>query len=212
MQHIISNWFLADIDSDSLFGVRVALSQTDGATVCGELDGQLVAMTGIADFGPDHIVTNGDTRYRLGEIHPDYNEMLLAKSRRIPILDYWDMIEVDDLFDDQSGICLHMEWNKFVDLYNERSHHKGYLLSGICNNTIIEGEIIAQRGNYVALKYHNPYYGVSSNLSMFVIWPNVGVSTAKKLENGQFTKEMSVARVEECFSMDCRPIIQKLYY
>lgn len=208
MQHIINDWFFADLDPDSPYGIRVALSQTDGAAVCGNLDNQLVAVASIAKFGPNYIITNGDTRYELGDIHPDYNEMILANSEEIPILDYWDITEADDLFDDSSGLCLDMEWDEFIDYYNERSHHRGYVLSGICNSITIEGEIIAQRGNFITLKYHNPYYGISSSLNVFVVWPNIGVVTAKKLISGQLDEEVSVMELENSFSMPCRPLFK----
>lgn len=212
MKNFINNWFLVDIDPDSPYGVRVALSQTKDVVVCGEINDRLVAVAGISEFDIDHIITKGDTKYRLGEIHPDFKEMLLAQKRQTPILDCWEITEVDDLFDDLSGMYFGMKFDDYVECYNERGHHKGYILNGICNDLKVGGEIVALRKNLVTLTCHNPYFGVSRNVNVFVVWPNMGVETAKKLADGRFKEEVSVTELEHCFSMPCRPLIQELSY
>ncbi len=169
-------------------------------------------MADIAEFDTSHIVTKKNTQYELGKKHSDFNEMLLAEERKIPILDSWEITEVDDLFDNMSGMHIEMELDDYIDCYNKRSHHRGYILSGFHNDKVMEGEIIAQRSNFIVLKCYEPFYGISRILNTFVVWPNAGSETAKKLVNGRFKEEVSIEGLENCFSMLCRPVIQRLSY
>ena len=164
-----------------------------GSYACGEVfgsenfeNGTRITTSQIVSCRDDKITTASGSTYTLVGINPDYAEFLHQGTDKVITCWWFQRRECNDSYEGEEVV-----------------------LSGYINdNHLINGYVIAQRGNFVTLRVADPDTSKISDKEYFVLWRNMSLITQGDIffkgEHGGLSYDRYF---EEAFGFKCRPKI-----
>lgn len=162
-------------------------------------DGASIRTSDIKEMGKESVTTGSGSVYELGEMNPDYVEMLAAKAAKIPVITGWSL-EKRDFMDRVPGS---------LEEYKGTKTHAGFFLSGeTTDGEYIGGEIIHQEENYVTMLTPDPKSVFRLiETRCFVCWRNLSLETEAFIELTGKVAGLAYDDFGDAFLMKCRPKI-----
>ena len=172
-------------------------------------DGDLIQTSTIKEVGETSVTTFSGSVYELGEMNPDYSEMLAVKATGMPVIKDWDLEQRTLL--DKIPEKTPKSIEEFTEGLKGAKTYVGLVLSGIDDNgKHICGEVIDQEGNFVTLLLSDPEDIFKLiETKCFVCWREFSKKARRDIE---WTGEIAGLDYDNTFDysflMKCRPTFQ----
>jgi len=205
----LSNYFFSDLKGRPLI-------PEEGQEYCvtgevydrpGFTDGTAITTSFIAARDENSVNTKSGSVYVLGEMSPDYEEMLEANEAGVPIGYSWILRKDHHLLNKVPKM------GEVKDLNDVLSApvHTGLVMECNCDSkkSGYVGEVICQNGNKVTLKTFEPTKNdfEEKDVEIFVVWPSYDFVTEAEIRIGRSLAGIPYEEFQDSFLRKCRPVI-----
>lgn len=161
-------------------------------------DGSMLYTSYIASHDDKTATTESGSVYELGQIHPDYTDMLKKIESGIPIITQCSIITNEIFPDGTTGLHVDGEIMSVKDgdyIHSDQGHW-------------FEGKVIGQKENLLTIRCYNIDGKLEKcrDITAYIVWPEYFSDETEKcfiLEG--LNKDQYDPDLEETFSLKCRP-------